>query len=132
MRKIITHYHTLNKVGLWLSILCTIHCIATPFLITTLPFLSGSFISERSELYLIGISAILAIFLLVKDYRNHQNPLPLILLVIAMSFNFVGLFLAKSPYEIFFNVIGALIMASAYWINWKEHRRLFHSHGHSH
>lgn len=132
MRKIITHYHTLNKVGLWLSILCTIHCIAMPFLITAIPFMSGSFISERSEIYLIGVSAIIAVFLLVKDYRNHQNPLPLILLAFALSFNFIGLFLAKAPYEIAFNVIGALTMATAYWINWKEHRRVFHSHDHAH
>lgn len=128
MRKIITHYHTLNKVGLWLSILCTIHCIAMPFLITAIPFLGESFLSEQSEMYLIGISAILAIFLLVKDYRNHRNSLPLTLLVIALAFNFTGLFLARGTYEIVFNVAGALIMAIAYWINWKEHRRVFHSH----
>ena len=114
MRKIITHYHTLNKVGLWLSILCTIHCIAMPFIITALPFLGGSFISEQSEIYLIGASAVLAVFLLVKDYRNHQNPLPLRLLTIALCFNFTGLFLEHGIYEIVFNVAGALIMASAY------------------
>ena len=130
MRKIITHYHTLNKVGLWLSILCTIHCIAMPFVITALPFLGGSFISEQSEIYLIGASAVLAVFLLIKDYRNHQNPLPLRLLAIAMCFNFTGLFLAHGIYEIVFNVGGAVTMASAYWINWKEHRRIFHSHSH--
>lgn len=128
MKKIITHYHTLNKVGLWLSILCTIHCIAMPFVITALPFLSGSFLSEQSEIYLIGASAALAIFLLIKDYLNHRNILPLVLLAIALCFNITGLFFVKNTYEIFFNVTGALVMATAYWINWKEHRRLFHSH----
>jgi hypothetical protein len=130
MRKIFTHYHTLNKVGLWLSVLCTIHCLAMPFLITALPFLGGSFISKQSEVYLIGISAVLAVFLLIKDYRNHQNAVPLILLTIALFFNFTGLFLVQDTYEIFFNVTGALIMASAYWINWNSHRRACHSHSH--
>jgi len=130
MRKIFTHYHTLNKVGLWLSVLCTIHCLAMPFLMTALPFLSESFLSEQSEMYLIGASAILAIFLLIKDYRNHQNPLPLRLLAVALCFNFVGLFLAKGTYEILFNVTGALVMASAYYINWNSHRRACHSHSH--
>lgn len=130
MRKIFTHYHQLNKVGLWLSILCTIHCLAMPFLITALPFLSGNFISHQSEIYLIGMSAILAIFLLIKDYRNHQNILPLMLLGVASSFNFVGLFLVKANYEVFFNVTGALIMAAAYWQNWNAHRRTCHSHSH--
>ena len=130
MRKIFTHYHSLNKVGLWLSVLCTIHCLAMPFLMTALPFLGGSFLSEKSEIYMIGVSAILAIFLLLKDYRNHQNSLPLTLLSVALCFNFAGLFLAKGIYEILFNVIGALMMASAYYINWNSHHRACHSHSH--
>ncbi len=130
MRKIFTHYHTLNKVGLWLSVLCTIHCLAMPFLITALPFLSGSVISEKSEIYLIGASAVLAVFLLVKDYRNHQNLLPLRFLGVAICLNIVGLFVIKGTYEIFFNVTGALVMAYAYWANWNAHRKACHSHSH--
>lgn len=79
-------------------------------------------------MYLIGASAVLAIFLLIKDYRNHQNPLPLRLLVIALCFNVGGLFLAKGSYETLFNVTGALVMALAYYINWNSHRRACHSH----
>jgi hypothetical protein len=130
MRKIFTHYHTLNKVGIWLSILCTIHCLAMPFLITALPLFGGSFLSQKSEMYLIGVSAVLAIFLLIKDYRNHRDTVPLILLSIALCFNFTGLFFAKNSYEVYFNVTGALIMASAYYLNWKAHRRACHSHSH--
>ncbi len=130
MRKIFTHYHSLNKVGLWLSLLCTIHCLAMPFLMSALPFLGESILSEKSEIYLIGASAILAIFLLIKDYRNHQNSIPLTLLSAALCFNFAGLFLAKGIYEILLNVIGALMMASAYYINWNSHNRACHSHSH--
>jgi len=101
-----------------------------PFLMTALPFLGESFLSEKSEMYLIGASAVLAIFLLIKDYRNHQNPLPLRLLVVALCLNFIGLFLAKDIYEILFNVTGALVMASAYYVNWNSHRRACHSHSH--
>jgi MerC mercury resistance protein len=130
MRKIFTHYHKLNRVGLWLSVLCMIHCLAMPFLITALPFLSESFISQKSEIYLISASAALAIFLLIKDYRNHQNTTPLILLSVALCFNFTGLFLLKGTYEIIFNVAGALTMASAYWVNWNAHRKACHGHSH--
>jgi hypothetical protein len=107
-----------------------IHCLATPFLITALPFFGKNFLSEKSEIYLIGASAILAIFLLIKDYQNHQNILPLILLVISLCINFIGLFLAIKTYEVFFNVAGALVMATAYWLNWNAHRRTCHSHSH--
>jgi MerC mercury resistance protein len=130
MRKFFTHYHILNKIGLWLSVLCMIHCLAMPFLLTALPFLSGNLISEQSEKILIGVSAVLAVFLLIKDYRNHRNPLPLVLLSLALCFNFTGIFFAKNTYEIFFNVTGALLMASAYYLNWYWHRKACHSHAH--
>ncbi len=131
MRKIFTHYHNLNKVGLWLSILCTIHCIAMPFIITSLPYLGkNADISEKSEILLIGISAGLAIFLLRKDYKNHRNTLPLKLLIIALTFNVLGIFFVPPAFEMFFNVTGGLLMASAYGLNWYFHKRACHSHQH--
>ncbi|WP_337041903.1 MerC domain-containing protein [Emticicia sp. 17c] len=130
MRKIFTHYHNLNKVGLWLSILCTIHCLAMPFILTSLPYISRNAISERSEVILIGVSAGLAIYLLLKDYKNHRNPLPLMLLCLAVVFNVIGIFFVSGSYEVFFNVSGGLLMASAYGLNWYWHKRACHSHQH--
>lgn len=131
MRKFFTHYHTLNKVGLWLSVLCMIHCLAMPFIITALPFLSKSLIGEQTEKLLIGASAVLAVILLRKDYRNHQNIIPFVLLAIALCFNFVGIFWAKEgTQETFLNVTGALLMAAAYYSNWYYHRKTCHSHQH--
>ena len=85
MRKIFTHYHSLNKVGLWLSVLCTIHCLAMPFLMTALPFLGGSFLSEKSEIYMIGVSAILAIFLLSVETIILLNSLDFLATSIAYA-----------------------------------------------
>ncbi len=130
MRKIFTHYHTLNKVGFWLSILCTIHCLSMPILISFLPYLGESFLSESAEIYLVIASAVLAIYLLLKDYRNHQNILPLFFLSIALIMNGLGLFWVDASNEIFCNVIGALLMATAYWLNWNAHRKACHSHAH--
>ncbi len=103
MRKIFTHYHTLNKVGFWLSILCTIHCLSMPILISFLPYLGESFLSESAEIYLVIASAVLAIYLLLKDYRNHQNILPLFFLSIALIMNGLGLFWVDASNEIFCN-----------------------------
>jgi hypothetical protein len=130
MRKFFTHYHTLNKVGFWLSALCVIHCLAMPFIITALPFLSSNLISEQTEKLLIGISAVLAIILLRKDFRNHQNISPFIFLAIALCFNFIGIFWAKGTLETVFNVIGGLLTATAYYSNWYWHRKTCHSHQH--
>ena len=101
-----------------------------PILLTFLPYLGGSFLSEKSELYLVGASALLAIYLLLKDYKNHQNILPIFFLSIALFFNALGLFWVEASYEVFCNVIGALLMATAYWLNWNAHRRACHTHSH--
>ncbi|WP_259015482.1 MerC domain-containing protein [Emticicia fluvialis] len=130
MRKIFTHYHNLNKVGLWLSILCMVHCLAMPFIITSLPYLSKNTISEKSEFFLIAISACLAVYLLLKDYKNHRNSLPLALLTLALAFNMLGIFIVSNAYETIFNVSGGLLMSLAYGLNWYFHKRACHSHQH--
>lgn len=121
--------HTLHKAGIWLSILCTIHCLAMPFVMTLLPFLGGTFISETMEIYLVVISVALALFLLSKDYRGHRNVLPLLLLLFSTILNFSGLFLVEHTYETALVVTGAIIMTAAYTVNWWSHRKVCtHAH----
>lgn len=103
-----------------------------PFILTSLPYLGKNAISEKSEILLIGVSAGLAIYLLRKDYKNHHNSTPLILLVVALIFNILGIFFVSQAYEVFFNVTGGLLMASAYGLNWYWHKRACHSTGHQH
>jgi hypothetical protein len=103
-----------------------------PFILTSLPYLGKNAISEKSEILLIGVSAGLAIYLLRKDYRNHRNLLPITLLVIALAFNILGIFFVPQAYEMFFNVTGGLLMASAYGLNWYWHKRACHSPNHQH
>jgi hypothetical protein len=103
-----------------------------PFILTSLPYLSKNAISEQSEILLIGISAGLAIFLLRKDYKNHHNPTPLRLLLVALAFNILGIFFVPQAYEMFFNVTGGLFMASSYGLNWYWHKRACDSPSHQH
>ncbi len=120
-----SHNHILYKTGVWLSILCTIHCLAMPFLIAALPFLSGSFIDESAEVYLVGGSLILAMFLLIKDYRSHGQSLPLILFGISSILNIVGFF-TTGIFETSLHIAGAVVIGIAYYINWIEHKKAFH------
>lgn len=64
-----------QKVSLWVSSVCLIHCLITPFIILLLPAVSG-FFSETLELLLvlsvIPISAI-AFFPTWKNHKNKQR-----------------------------------------------------------
>src|SRR6218665_2873353 len=138
IKKLKEHSHLLHKAGLWLSFLCLIHCLATPFVITLLPVIGERFVSETTEFYLIGLSLAIGLFLMIRDYGIHKNAIPLILLSVSAVFNFSGfffvflfvwvvlnyfvLFLVSLPSEKYYVVSGASVMAAAYVFNWWKHR----------
>lgn len=110
----------LHKTGIWLSFLCTIHCLAMPFVVTAMPFLGETFVDETAEHALIIGSIFLAAYLLVRDYRLHLNKMPLFLLAIAAFLNLIGIFAVPHTLETPFVISGALLLAAAYYINWKK------------
>lgn len=112
--------NNIEKVGFYLSLICAIHCIATPILITLLPFLGSSFISDHSwEIWFIVGSLILAGVLLWSDFRRHQNPLPLYLLVGSMLVKVLEIAWLGHQFEFFTGTLGASLIALAYYFNWK-------------
>lgn len=113
---------SLHKTGVWLSFLCTIHCLAMPFVVTAVPFLGESVIDETAEHYLIFGSVVLALVLLVKDFRLHRNQTPLLLLAASTLFSSVGVFVVEHHFETPFVIIGAMLMAAAYYNNWRKHQ----------
>jgi hypothetical protein len=91
-----------------------------PFIVTALPFLGESMIDETAEHYLILGSVVLALFLLFKDFRLHKNKQPLLLLITSTLFSFVGIFIVDHHFETPFVIVGAILMATAYFINWRK------------
>lgn len=110
---------TLHKTGVWLSFLCTIHCLAMPFALTAMPFLGETLIDETAEHYLIIGSLVLAGYLLYKDFRHHQNSVPLLLVILSGISSLFGMLFVPHHLETPFVVIGALLMATAYYFNWR-------------
>ena len=59
-----SHSHNetpIEKVGFYLSIICAVHCIATPVVMTVLPYLGSSLFHNHSwEIWFIGASVALA------------------------------------------------------------------------
>lgn len=112
--------NNIEKVGFYLSLICAIHCIATPIVVTLLPFLGSSFINNHSwEIWFIGGSLILAGVLLWNDFRKHHNRLPMYLLVGSMLVKLVELVLLRHQFEFLTGTLGASLIALAYYFNWK-------------
>ena len=125
MKKFIEkHSHILHKVGLSLSFLCAIHCLAMPFVLVALPIVGQSFLNEHVELGLIFGSLVLGVFILVKDYKHHFNKVPLMLFSLSFLLALIHLVFHQHVLLSFSSVL----MAIAYLRNWQLHRSVCHTH----
>lgn len=117
----------LSKLGFSLSVLCAIHCLAMPFIFAFAPFL-GSFISHSTEIYLVLVSAGLAVVVFWKSYQEHHNLLPIALFLLSVMASLSGLFLFHETLEIPLMATGGIVMAFAYYLNWKIRRKVSTGH----
>ena len=125
MQKLLAkHSHLLHKLGLGLSFLCAIHCLAMPFLLVALPIVGKQFFTEEVELTLIFVSLLIGAFVLLKDYKVHENKMPLVLLGLSSLLVTFHLFIHQHSLLTFSSVI----MAIAYLRNWQLHRSVCHTH----
>ena len=70
--------------GVFVSIICAIHCAATPLLLSILPTFAGNFAeSELLEWGMVALGLLLSGYTLLKGYQQHHNPRPFQLLGVA-------------------------------------------------
>lgn len=114
------HTHKIEKVGFYLSLICAIHCIATPLFITLLPYIGGQLFSNHEwEIWFISGSLILAGVILYIDYLKHHNTLPLLLLLGSLLVKLIEIIWLGHSFEFVTGTLGALLIAIAYYMNWK-------------
>ncbi|WP_082391260.1 MerC domain-containing protein [Jiulongibacter sediminis] len=114
--------HLLYKLGLGMSFLCAIHCLSMPFILVALPTLGEHFLPEFVENILVVSSMLIAIYLLSRDFRHHQNRLPFLLLGISAGLYTLDFFATHH----LFSILGSVSMAAAYVLNWRLHRKSCH------
>ena len=114
---------TTDRVGMLLSGVCMVHCVATPFLLAASPalahFLPGDEIVHR--LLSVGIVAAGAIAF-VNGYRKHRRPSVLYLLLIGMSIilttAFFGDLFPSHTVETCVTVFGSSFLVAAHYRNY--------------
>ena len=130
IKRLHKHSHLLHKTGMFMSFLCLIHCLAMPFLITTLPIISHGLITHKVELGIITVSLIIGFILLLKDYKVHFNKLPLIFLSVSAIIQIVAWAIMPESNREIFIILGTFTMALAYLLNWNLHRKSCSNHNH--
>ncbi|MEM6561344.1 MAG: MerC domain-containing protein, partial [Planctomycetota bacterium] len=70
------------------SLVCAVHCLATPFVLTSLPALGGSFAHPAAHWVLIALAAPLAFVGVVYGYRRHGKLLAPVLITLGLGLIF--------------------------------------------
>lgn len=116
------HTHNVGKIGTALTLLCTVHCIATPFLALFIPFLSNENGTHWTEIALIITAGFIGISGLMHGYKyHHQNAKPIIFFSIGLLFFSAGIGFSFS--ELLHNfhspmmIIGGLVTAASQIVN---------------
>jgi hypothetical protein len=120
------HQHQANKLSIFLSIACAIHCLMMPFVVVFLPFLSVYFEQYHwVEILIVFSTIILGTNSILHGYKyHHQNKIPAYLFVLGIGFLTTSSVLHfvydmhNMPQQII-NIIGALFSASAQIYNLK-------------
>lgn len=108
----------LDKVGIWISSICALHCLLIPVLLPIAPLVASSFVAEswfeRSILsfsILIGFAA-----LFVGFHKYHKQLYPIYSLVLG-GVIYWNKDIFGHEYEPFTIAIGALLIIAAHVIN---------------
>ncbi len=112
----------LDFIGFTASLLCALHCVALPFLLSLTPLAGLQFLDNiYVEYAMIIISFLIASYALVRGYRKHyQKPLALLLVLFGFILIGAGQVLQAEWKEIILTSFGAITVAIAHLINWKQ------------
>jgi len=110
----------LDKAGIIVSVLCAIHCLSLPILVSILPLIGLQFLSnEIVEFIFILLALFIATLSLSGSYfKIHRNFFPIAVLLIGFLILIVGRNLFEE-FEVVLTVTGALVVITAHIINWK-------------
>ena len=114
----------LDAVGIGLSGLCVVHCLAMPVLLASglLMIPDGGTPFDPTHLILFTLAGPVSLFALWRGYRHHRALLPLVLGSVGVALLSVGLLQSDSaglarP----LTLSGASVLAAMHWYNWRRH-----------
>jgi len=110
--------------GFSASMLCAVHCAVLPFLLSLSPMVGLRALQNPwIEYVIILISFCIASYTLVRSYhKHHQRKQALIIVVLGFLLIATGHLIGHGWQEILFTSSGAVTVAVAHLINWKQMR----------
>jgi hypothetical protein len=108
----------IDLVGTCVSVVCAVHCLTAPLLVTVLPLAGvGVLLGGSLEILFIVASVVLATVSLCWGFRRHRRGRVPVMLSPALTMIAVGRFLASESYELVFVFTGAMVLAAGHLLN---------------
>lgn len=127
-------WHAADRIGATASFLCAIHCALLPFVLALLPLVGLEFLADhRFERGFVMFACALALVALLRGFRRHEQPLPLLLAVPGLALLLLGVTYAEGYATVLHSVLvtsGGLLLASAHFVNLRRDR--LHARDHVH
>jgi hypothetical protein len=127
-----THAHAkLDRLGIWLSGACAVHCAVVPIVLILFPVVSWIHWSRIMDIVALSVAAVFGLGGCLLSLRHHRDARPLMLVIGGLMLNATGRFAALSlgPFLAQTLVVGGpLTMAYGLW----RDRRLCKCSGHAH
>lgn len=110
----------LDFLGFSASMLCALHCLSLPFLLSIGTMGSLNWLDNFGvELFFIVLSFIIASWSLGQSYfAQHRNFKALSVVILGFVLILISRFVADSS-EVIFTTLGGSLVAAAHFINWK-------------
>ena len=114
-----THIHArLDRVGIWFSMICAVHCMIMPIVLVLNPVLYLIRWSRTADVIVLGLAAGIGLTSCCLGFRHHRNPSPLLLVLAGVLMNGTGRLAGEAIGPLIAQTLiiaGPLLMAYGLW-----------------
>ena len=116
-----TRNSTLDIIALSSSLICAVHCVAAPIVLSLTTFSSMHFLANPIiEMIFIGLGLVFVLTSLWPSYHKiHRKLKPLQLATLGFIFIGLGRLHFTDLWEISNTIIGTILVSLAHYYNWK-------------
>ena len=123
-----------DKIGIFLSTLCAIHCLVTPLLVLALPVLGKAFEASWVHWAMAVVIVPVGVFAFWSGYKHHQQRKVFNLGIVGLFLVAAGSILPHEMVEVWehdvVTILGSILLVVAHVLNRRACQCDTHSHSH--
>lgn len=112
---------TADKFAIGLSLMCTVHCFATPVILALLPSFAVLQINgEQFHLWVLAVVLPTSLLALSLGCKKHKRTRYMACGVVGLAFLIIAVWLGQEEAEKVLTLIGSAFIALAHWFNYQQ------------